>query len=173
MTGAPEDRSEIGELITELHETAATVRARGETVARSAGQTQSRWQVLFILTEGPLAVPALARRLGLTRQSVQRIVDLLAAEGLLRAVANPAHQRSPRFELTAGGTRTLRRINAAATGWHAAVRSALAAEDRRHLRRLLGALREVAGTPPDGEHVAATPARLRRRRRAAARAGHP
>jgi DNA-binding MarR family transcriptional regulator len=170
MAGAPEDRTEIGELITELHETAATVRARGETVARSAGQTQARWQVLFILTEGPLAVPALAKRLGLTRQSVQRIVDLLAAEGLLRAVANPAHQRSPRFELTAGGTRTLRRINAAAAGWHAAVRSALASEDRRHLRRLLGALREVAGTPPGG-HVATTPAHPRRRR-AAARAGH-
>ena len=116
------ERPDIGKLITELHETAAALRARGEAVARSAGQSQARWHVLFTLADGPMTVPDLARRLGLTRQSVQRVVDLLEADALVASVANPSHRRSPRFELTGHGARVLGRINAAASGWHEAVR---------------------------------------------------
>lgn len=138
------DRPEVGEVITELYETAAVIRTLADTVARSAGQSQARWQVLFTLAEGPMPVPLLARRLGLTRQSVQRVVDLLVHDGLVVPLANPAHQRSPLFTLTEGGGHTLREVNAAAAGWHAAVRAALSADEQDDLRRLLAVLRDVA-----------------------------
>ena len=42
----------------------------------------------------PLTASQVARRMGLTRQSVQRVVDLLAAEGLISALEkNPDHRR--------------------------------------------------------------------------------
>ncbi len=145
---APSDRPDVGEVVTELYETAAVVRGRADAVARSAGQSQARWQVLFTLVEGPLPVPLLARRLGLTRQSVQRVVDLLTQDRLVVPLANPAHQRSPLFALTEAGGRTLRQVNAAAVGWHAAVRAALSVEDQDELRRLLAVLRAVAGGAP-------------------------
>lgn len=163
------DRTEVGELLASLYETAAVVRARGEEVARSVGQTQARWQVLFTLSEGRLPAPGLARRLALTRQSVQRVIDLLAAERLVRAVANPSHRRSPLFELTGRGRRTLRQVNAAATGWHDAVRATLGPEELGNLRHMLGALRAVAG---DGAADRAGEGPARRRRPAGA-AGVP
>lgn len=144
----PSDRPDVGEVITELYETAAVVRGRADAVARSAGQSQARWQVLFTLVEGPLPVPLLARRLGLTRQSVQRVADLLAEDRLIVPLANPAHQRSPLFALTEAGVRTLRQVNAAAVNWHAAVRAALSLEEQDELRRLLAALRAVAAGGP-------------------------
>ena len=144
------DRPQVGAVITELYETAALVRSRGDAVARAAGQSQARWQVLFTLAGGPLPVPLLARRLGLTRQSVQRIVDLLARDGLVVPLANPAHQRSPLFALTEAGGHTLRQVNAAAADWHAAVRTALSADEQEDLRRLLANLRAVATRFPAG-----------------------
>ncbi|MGH9086808.1 MAG: MarR family winged helix-turn-helix transcriptional regulator [Acidimicrobiales bacterium] len=133
--------------MTELHETAAAVRARGDAVARSAGQSQARWQVLFTLASGPFTVPDLARRLGLTRQSVQRVVDLLQDDELVAAVTNPFHRRSPRFELTMTGALTLDRINGAASDWHGAVRAALDPGERHRLRQALATLRALAADP--------------------------
>lgn len=143
------DGPDIGQLMSELHETAAAVRARGEAVARSAGQTQARWQALFTLDRGPMTVPDLARRLGLTRQSVQRVVDLLVGDDLVATVPNPSHRRSSLFELTADGTRALGRINVAARRWHGAVRAVLGPDDRRQLQHALATLRAVAAASPE------------------------
>lgn len=155
-------RTEVGELITELYETAAMVRARGESVAREAGQSQARWQVLYSLVDGELTVPVLARRLGFTRQSVQRVVDLLVAEGLLVATSNPAHRRSPLFGLTAVGHRRLGRINDAAQGWHAEVRAGLGPDERQRLRGALASLRAVAAPPRRASPALASPRRASR-----------
>jgi DNA-binding MarR family transcriptional regulator len=141
---AARDRTVVGDLARALYEAAAAVRARGEAVAASAGQSQARWQVLYLLADQPRTVPAVARRLGLTRQSVQRVVDLLAAEGLLSGEENPDHARSPLYALTEQGRAVLDRINAAAVAWHEEVLHAFSAEELERGREFLRRLRSLA-----------------------------
>jgi DNA-binding MarR family transcriptional regulator len=76
--------------------------AAGDVLAAEDGLTSARWQVLgaIVLAERPLTVPQIARRMGLTRQSVQASVNRLRADGLVQADHNPDHLRSPLIRLT-------------------------------------------------------------------------
>jgi DNA-binding MarR family transcriptional regulator len=76
---------------------------------RALGQTEVRWAVLSVLSGGARTVPQVARRLGVTRQSVQRVANLLAAEGLIESVENPDNARSPLFRLSKRVRRSLPR----------------------------------------------------------------
>lgn len=57
----------------------------GNELVAHLGLTSAWWQVLAALrySAGPLAVASIARNMGLTRQAVQRIVDLLEERGLV------------------------------------------------------------------------------------------
>ncbi len=89
----------------------------GDELARPAGQTSARWLVLASLEWGPATVAATARTLGLTRQSVQRVADLLAADGLIAYEDNPRHRRAKLAALTAAGRVALDGIQAAQRVW--------------------------------------------------------
>ena len=89
----------------------------GEALAKPEGQTLARWLVLETLESGPESVAEIARRLRLTRQSVQRVADLLDRDGLIAYEANPRHRRAKLARLTPAGGRVLRRIQGAQRGW--------------------------------------------------------
>ncbi|MGW8136000.1 MarR family winged helix-turn-helix transcriptional regulator [Sphingomonas zeae] len=80
------------------------VSAGNELVAH-LGLTSAWWQVLAALRYSPvpLAVASIARNMGLTRQGVQRIVDLLAQQGLVEFQPNPHHRRAKLVVLTRAG----------------------------------------------------------------------
>ena len=60
-----------------------------------SGLSSARWRVLAPLrAEGPKTVPQLARQYGMVRQGVQRIVNELAADGLVELRTNPDHKRA-------------------------------------------------------------------------------
>lgn len=82
-----------------------------EELARTSGLTAARWQVLGAAAEAPLPVSAVARRLGTSRQSVQRIADLLVERGLAEYRTNPAHRRAKLLAATEEGLAALRRID--------------------------------------------------------------
>jgi DNA-binding MarR family transcriptional regulator len=65
-----------------------------EEMARPLGLTAAWWQVLGAVLTRPLPVAGIAREMGITRQSVQRIADLLVDRGLAEARPNPAHRRA-------------------------------------------------------------------------------
>lgn len=77
----------------------------GNELVAHLGLTSAWWQVLAALrySEAPLAVASIARRMGLTRQAVQRIVDLLAGQGLVEFRPNPHHRRAKLVVLTRAG----------------------------------------------------------------------
>ncbi len=110
------------------------LRSAGERLAAPDGQSSARFAVLYVLAvKGPHTVAEIARDRGVARQGVQRLADELAADGLTEFVANPAHRRSMRLQLTAPGravtarilSRQARVFDAAATGLDAgAARSA-------------------------------------------------
>ena len=84
----------------------------GESIASTAGQTLARWLTLEMVADRPATVAQIAKRLDLTRQSVQRIADLLAQDRLTEYVDNPAHRTSKLVRLTGRGRRTLSSIQA-------------------------------------------------------------
>ncbi|MGH3735327.1 MAG: MarR family winged helix-turn-helix transcriptional regulator [Micromonosporaceae bacterium] len=81
-----------------------------EELARPAGLTAAWWQVLGAVLREPLPVSGIARAMGITRQSVQRIADLLVEKGLAAYHPNPAHRRAKLLAPTEAGRDAVRRI---------------------------------------------------------------
>lgn len=105
-------------LVADVYELAGVLRRHGDEIAGRVGQTQARWQLLSVVSEGEWTVPRVAERLGISRQAVQRVADDLEVDGLVRYVDNPRHRRSPLVELTGDGSTTLASITNAARSWH-------------------------------------------------------
>ncbi|MFF3938361.1 MarR family winged helix-turn-helix transcriptional regulator [Streptomyces phaeofaciens] len=97
--------------------------AVAEELARPSGLTAARWQVLGAVLREPLPVSGIARAMGITRQSVQRIADLLVERGLAEYRANPAHRRAKLLAPTGQGRAAIARIDPG----HAAYADRLAA----------------------------------------------
>lgn len=85
--------------------------AVAEELARPAGLTAAWWQVLGAVLGEPLPVSGIARAMGITRQSVQRIADLLVERGLAEYRPNPAHRRAKLLAPTEKGRTAISRID--------------------------------------------------------------
>jgi DNA-binding MarR family transcriptional regulator len=81
-----------------------------EKLVRPVGLTAAWLQVLGAVLERPLSVAAIARAMGITRQSVQRIADLLVEGELAEYLPNPAHARAKLLEPTEAGRAAVHRI---------------------------------------------------------------
>ncbi|MFG1704916.1 MarR family winged helix-turn-helix transcriptional regulator [Nonomuraea sp. M3C6] len=79
-------------------------------LARPAGLTAAWWQVLGAVLYEPLPVAGIARAMGMTRQGVQRIADLLVERGLAEYRPNPAHRRAKLLQPTAAGRESVAKI---------------------------------------------------------------
>ena len=87
--------------------------ALAEELARPAGLTAAWWQVLGAVLGEPLPVAGIAREMGLTRQSVQRVADVLVERGLAEFRDNPAHRRAKLLSPTANGRAAVAKIGPA------------------------------------------------------------
>src|SRR5262245_54330351 len=67
--------------------------------------TASRRAILMNLESAPQTVVQMARSRPVSRQHIQKIVNLLLKEGLVKTIENPAHRRSYLVALTARGTK--------------------------------------------------------------------
>ncbi|QJT03052.1 MarR family transcriptional regulator [Streptomyces asoensis] len=85
--------------------------AVAEELAGPAGLTAARWQVLGAVLGDPLPVAGIARAMGITRQSVQRVADLLVEHGLAEYRPNPAHRRAKLLAPTEAGRAAVARVN--------------------------------------------------------------
>ncbi|WP_369944479.1 MarR family winged helix-turn-helix transcriptional regulator [Xanthomonas medicagonis] len=99
----------------------------GNQLVRPIGLTTAWWQVLGALGYSPVPLPVahIARNMGLTRQAVQRVVELLAEHGFVVFETNPHHARAKLVVLTAAGRAALR-----------AAEAAVASLDRQLIERL-------------------------------------
>jgi DNA-binding MarR family transcriptional regulator len=118
----------------------------GEAIAATAGQTLARWLTLEMVQDQPATVAQIAKRLGLTRQSVQRIADLLEQDRLTEYLDNPAHRTSQLVRLTPRGRQTLHAIQGAQRAWSNRVGATIGEASLRHaagvVERLTQALME-------------------------------
>ncbi|MEY9929784.1 DNA-binding MarR family transcriptional regulator [Catenulispora sp. GP43] len=137
-------------LVADVFEAAGALRRLGERTADAEGLTQARWQVLSVASEDPLTVPQAARRLGVSRQNVQRVANDLVELEFAAFAPNPDHRSSPLLTLTSRGRESLARVTARAAALHAALFADISDEEirstRASLRRLLAELDRHEGT---------------------------
>lgn len=95
------------EVVVEVFRLNGALLASGDAMVRDLGLTSARWQVLgaILLAPQALTVAGIAREMGLTRQGVQRTVNDLLAEGMLRLAENPQHRRARLVLATPSGRR--------------------------------------------------------------------
>lgn len=134
--------------------------ALAEKLAAPAGLTAAWWQVLGAVLREPLPVAGIARVMGVTRQSVQRIADLLVARDLAEYRPNPAHRRAKLVAVTAEGRAAVDRIGPQHAEFAARLASRIGPD---RLSEIVAALTELADAvellDTDGEHSAVLPDR--------------
>jgi len=95
----------LTELILETFRLNGRLLAAGDALVRDLGLTSARWQVLGAVAMSPVPLPVshIARNMGLSRQSVQRLANELEAQAIVRFAPNPHHQRAKLLVLTEQG----------------------------------------------------------------------
>jgi DNA-binding MarR family transcriptional regulator len=135
-------------VLTDLVITSFRLNARlmevAQGMAAAGGLTAAWWQVLGGVLDQPRTVAAIGRRMGMTRQGVLRVADLLVAHGLAEYRANPEHRRARLLACTEAGYWAIRRISLVQRPWAARTAEQVGAEELSQalttLRRLVGVL---------------------------------
>lgn len=129
-------------LVIEVFRLNGDLLAAGDALVGDLDLTSARWQVLgaIALSPVPLPVAHIARNMGLTRQAVQRVVNDLCAEALLRLDPNPHHRRAGLVAMTERGAAAYRAASERQARWAAALAGDLSPE---RIEAAVDLLREV------------------------------
>ncbi len=95
-------------LFSEIQKTYVQLMAFTDRTAARLGTTGSRIMVLSTISLGPVTVSAVARKMAMSRQNVQRATDALVREGLVGYLPNPNHRRAKLVQLTDHGSEVMR-----------------------------------------------------------------
>lgn len=126
-------RTKAGDAVTEMLLT--TFRLSGaflgaaDRISAPFGLTAARWQVLGSVMAADKTVSQVAREMGLTRQSVQRLSNVLVEEGKARFIDNPAHKRAMLLSPTAEGRALIVSLTETQYRWANNSSDGIAAED--------------------------------------------
>jgi DNA-binding MarR family transcriptional regulator len=84
------------ELILEIFRVNGQLLEAGDRLTAPLGLTSARWQILGAIEreDRPITVAQIGRRMGLSRQAVQRVVNDLEKSGFVTLETNPDHQRA-------------------------------------------------------------------------------
>src|SRR4051795_8784864 len=87
---------QLTDLIIETFRLNGRLLAAGDGLVADLGLTSARWQIMgaIALSPVPLPVASIARNMGLARQTVQKLVNEMESDGLLRFAPNPHHRRA-------------------------------------------------------------------------------
>jgi len=113
-------------------------------LAAEGGLTAAWWQVLGGVLDEPRTVAEVGRQMGVTRQGVQRVADLLVQRGLAEYRPNPAHRRAKLLACSEAGYWAIRRIALAQHPWADRIAALVDADDLNEalttMRRLISVL---------------------------------
>jgi DNA-binding MarR family transcriptional regulator len=140
----------LTEFVLQVVRLSALFSAKGEALARPSGQTLARWVALNAAAEAPASVAEISRRFGFARQSVQRVADLLVADGLAVYRDNPRHRRAKLLVPTRRGREVILEINTRQRDWADALGADIGEAELERasatLDRLTRALRDEGAT---------------------------
>ena len=134
-------RDAVHRVLDESRELAAQLKLRNEQMAARAGVSRASWRVLAAASRSQATVAQLARRLGLSRQSVQRIADQLVESGRARYETNPDHRRSPYLQLSDSGVSALKSLERELADWESDLDPELELEELETALYVLRSLR--------------------------------
>jgi DNA-binding MarR family transcriptional regulator len=170
MSPAPSMRSEDrlrtrrawSGLVVEIFRLNGDLIEGGDALVRDLGLTSARWQVLgaVALSPVPLPVAHVARNMGLARQSVQRVVDDMRDDGLVRLEPNPHHRRAPLVAMTPRGEAAYEQAMERKDRWADVLTEGLSPDAIEAASMLLRALQERIAASHD--HIAAIAAATRK-----------
>ncbi|WP_442794058.1 MarR family winged helix-turn-helix transcriptional regulator [Paraburkholderia sp. HD33-4] len=111
----------------------------GDRLVAGLGLTSARWQILGAISEAERSQPVawLARDLGANRQNVQRIVNDLAEDGLVRFEANPHHRRAQLVVLTDKGRQAFDAAMSLQAPWVNRLSDGLAVDEIKAAHRVI------------------------------------
>ena len=141
-------RTPMGEALTDL--ILETFRLNGAMIdagnqlTKPLGLTSARWQVLgaIDLVDHSLTVAQIARRMGLSRQGVQRLVNDLVKLGMLALEPNLDHKRAPLVAMTKKGQIAMEQVNAAQAEWVNQMSEGLSERQVKQALKVLQSVRE-------------------------------
>ena len=148
-------RRSLTDLIIGVFRLNGALLVSGDALVGDLGLTSARWQVLGAIALSPVPVPVahLARNMGLTRQAVQRSVDEMRHDGLVRLDPNPHHRRAMLVTMTELGSSAYRAASERQERWADLLAAGLSPEDieaasflMRELQRRLEASPSITTT---------------------------
>lgn len=106
-------------LILETFRLNGTLLAAGNQLTKPFELTSARWQIMGPIydMEEPMTVAQIARRMGLARQGVQRIVNDLKSLEMVVLLNNIDHKRAPLISLSEVGRNVMIKVNKAQAEW--------------------------------------------------------
>lgn len=154
-------RTAVTDLILEVFRLNGELLAAGDALVADLGLTSARWQVMgaIALAPSPLPVAHLARTMGLARQSVQRLVDEMRKDGLVRLAPNQHHRRAMLVLLTETGEAAYRAAMERQGRWADVLVDGLAPGSLDEAARTLRGLRHRLEGLPAGATAHARPRR--------------
>ena len=140
MSALTERGQEFSELLAEVYRVNGLLFSAEESLARQAGLTGTRWQVLGVVGHGRVTVAQVARAIGMTRQGVRETVASLVSLGMVSQRDNPHDRRARQLVLTSRGRAALRSVERRQAAW---VNQVAARTTLTDLRAATGILRDV------------------------------
>jgi DNA-binding MarR family transcriptional regulator len=114
-------RTEAAELLTDIVLLVFRLNAgfleAADLISAPAGLTAARWKVLGAVLGETRTVAEIGRHMGLARQSVQRLADVLVDEGLAVFHDNPAHRTAKLLAPTTAGRGAIARLRERQATW--------------------------------------------------------
>ncbi|AFY36750.1 regulatory protein MarR [[Leptolyngbya] sp. PCC 7376] len=130
------------QIVLEIFRLNGLLLAEGDRITEPFGLSSARWKVLgaVAMSKMPLTVAQIAKEMGQTRQSVQRIADRMVEGRFFTWAENPAHKRAKLLQLSAFGRQVYQKLDSAQAPWaNAAVKQL----DLTELEHTLGVLHEL------------------------------
>lgn len=143
MERSPEGNA-VTELILETFRLNGELLEAGDRLSAPLGLTSARWQILGAIDEAgrPLTVAQIGRRMGLSRQAVQRVVNDLEQLGFVSLEENPDHKRAKLVVLTPSCVKTLNKLNDIQAQWANALSDGLSETTLKRAVKLLADIRD-------------------------------
>jgi DNA-binding MarR family transcriptional regulator len=131
------------EIVLELFKLGGFLTNEGDQMGSEYGVTSARWKILgaLFLAGEPQTASQIARRMGLTRQAVQRLVDAMHKDGLLLFQKNPEHKRAKLIDLSDLGKDIFIKLDKKQTEWASSSSSDIPQEE---LETALSVLKRIS-----------------------------
>ena len=107
------------EVVLEIFKLSGLLVAEGDRLIKFTGLTSARWKVIgaISISEEPMTVAKIAEKMGQSRQGVQRIVNDMTGEGMVKCLENPNHKRAKLIVISEKGQKAYQKLTEIQIPW--------------------------------------------------------